>query len=143
MLHDRQRLFYDDHDCTVTGITKIEIWYTSIVIKGIRTQYSLSSGSTHTTPVHGISHSHYLYNSLTLSQGEAITAVVGLTGIGTDATSRVRNIAILTELSSGEKKQYGPFGGTGTDLFVVHKDIVAFYGRAGNELDSIGFYFTH
>ena len=133
--------FHDDHDCTVTGITKIEIWHTSTVIRGIRTQYSLSSGSTHTTGVHGTADN--VYNSVIPSQGETITAIVGLTGIGLSATSRVRKIAILTELSSGEKKQYGPFGGTGTDLFVVHKDIVAFYGRAGNELDSIGFYFTH
>ena len=137
--------FHDDHDCTVTGITKIEIWDTSTVIRGIRTQYSLSSGSTHTTGVHGTADN--VYNSVILSQGETITAIVGLTGTGPSSDLQgsldlVRSIAILTELSSGEKRQYGPFGGTGTDLFVAHKDIVAFYGRAGDAIDSIGFYFT-
>ena len=139
--------FHDDHDCTVTGINKIEIWHSSTDIRGIRTQYSLSSGNTDTTDVHGSSLSDYVYNSLTLSQGETVTAVVGVTGTGPSSDpdgslDLVRSIAILTELSSGEKKQYGPFGGTGTDLFVVHKDIVAFYGRVGSAIDSIGFYFT-
>ena len=137
--------FHDDHDCTVTGITKIEIWDTSTVIRGIRTQYSLSSGSTHTTGVHGTADN--VYNSVILSQGETITAIVGLTGTGPSSDLQrnrdlVRSIVILTELSSGKKQQYGPFGGTGTHLFVVYKDIVAFYGRAGSDIDSIGFYFT-
>ena len=113
--------------------------------QGIRTQYSLSSGSTLITEVHGTADN--VYNSVTLSQGETITAIVGLTGTGPSSDLQgsldlVRSIAILTELSSGEKRQYGPFGGTGTDLFVAHKDIVAFYGRAGDAIDSIGFYFT-
>ena len=150
-MHDRRlwwnwrRCFHDDHDCTVTGITKIEIWDTSNIIRGIRTQYSLSSGSTHTTGVHGTADN--VYNSVILSQGETITVIVGLTCTGPSSDLQgsldlVRSIAILIELSSGVKKQYGPFGVTGTDLFVAHKDIVAFYGRADSAIDSIGFYFT-
>ena len=42
--------------------------------------------------------------------------------------------------SSGSTRKVGPFGKTGSTPFSVEGNVVAFFGRAGNLLDNVGFY---
>ena len=38
-------------------------------------------------------------------------------------------------------RTYGPYGVTGSTLFHVQERIIGFYGRVGQIMDAIGFYY--
>ena len=70
--------------------------------------------------------------------GEVITEVSGRTS---DVVVDQLSFTTTTN-SSGATTTYGPFGITGLRAFRVRINVIGFYGRAGQIMDSIGFYYT-
>ena len=53
----------------------------------------------------------------------------------------VDQVTFITRNSSGNLRQYGPYGKTGQTHFFVEGYVVGFFGRAGNLLDALGVYY--
>lgn len=137
-------VFYDS--CTIAGIKKIEIWHDKN-IHAIRTTYITHTGTT-STLLHGTTtHNNKAYAKATINllYGEKIIGVVGQYGKYTHDTKIVviANLAFLTETHYGARRVHGPYGGSGSNTFIVNRDVTAFFGRAGGAIDSIGFYYSN
>ena len=108
------------------------------VVESIRARYKYTDGSIAWTTVRGgttCSHGHHI----TLQPGEKISAVFGR------ANNLVRMLTFLTSTSSEFNQPYrrvfGPYGSTADgEMFAVNSDVVAFFGRSGSALDSLGFF---
>jgi hypothetical protein len=126
---------FDDKLSLPSSPTRInEIWVRhGNQIDSLKASYALADGSTTVSDVHGGtggSESH-----VTFEDGEVITEVKGKTG-----GRLVDQLSFITTTSTGAQKVYGPYGKTGHTHFSLQGEILAFYGRSGNLLDSIGFY---
>lgn len=136
--------FYDS--CTIAGIKKIEIWYDKD-IHGIKTTYITHTGTT-SAVFHGATknkNKSYSKATINLLYGEKIIGVVGQYGKYTYIPNIfvIKSLAFLTETHYGARRVYGPYGGSGTNTFIINRDVTAFFGRAGGAIDSIGFYYSN
>ena len=123
---------YFSMGCPSSPLTKVELWSNSKVIRGIKTNYDHRVfGETENT-----------HSSIGLRSGEKIIAAVVKTGKYAGGI-RVKQLAFLT-LYNNAVYQFGPFGEASGDgaVHVVAKHIVSFKGRAGADLDAIGFYYS-
>ena len=121
----------------VAAIKELKVCSGATVIQSIRAKYKYTDGSTAWTAVRGIlcTREHHII----LQPGEKISAVFGY------EDHLVRMLTFLTSTSSEFNQPYrrvfGPYGSFTTgDLFAVNSDVVAFFGRSGSLLDSIGFF---
>ena len=116
----------------IIGIKEIWIRHGDQV-DSLKATYMLADGSTLVSSKHGGSGGHETY--IEFEAREEIIEVKGMTD-----GELVDQLTFITKTSSGVQKVYGPYGITGHRPFSVQGEIVAFYGRSGIFLDSIGFY---
>lgn len=121
------------HSPTIVGVRKIDIRHGNQV-DGLQVTYLLADGSTYTAPRHGGSGGSP--SSFTLAEDERIIRIEGKTN-----NALVDQLTFITQNAAGEENVYGPYGKTGRTPFSVEGYVVGFFGRAGNLLDAIGFYF--
>ena len=121
----------------MAAIKELKVCSNGEVIQSIRAKYKYTDESTAWAAVRGTkcTREHHII----LQPGEKISAVFGY------ADRLVRMLTFLTSTSSEFNQPYrrvfGPYGSLTTgDLFAVNSDIVAFFGRSGALLDSIGFF---
>lgn len=126
--------FYDNF--SVVGIKKIEVWYDTTTIQGIQTTYINTSGTSFLSSLHGRSNKEFTKVTIPFSYGEKIIAIIG------HHDNLVRNIVFLTETLSGARHVYGPYGGKANTMFVVNRNVVAFFGRSGGSIDALGFCYS-
>jgi len=77
-------------------------------------------------------------STIEFQPGEHLTEINGTTGPYSNIANLVRSLTFVTNVS-----KYGPYGavqGTPFVIPVASGRIVAFYGRAGMNLDAIGTY---
>ena len=86
--------------------------------------------------LHGSSNKEFTKAAIPFSYGEKIIAIIG------HHDSLVRNIVFLTETLSGARRVYGPYGGKANTMFVVNRNVVAFFGRSGSSIDALGFCYS-
>lgn len=120
------------YDPAVVGIQAIRIRHGNQV-DSIQATYILATGSTFAGGRHGGHGGRETY--LQLEAGEEIIEVYGKTN-----HALVDQISFVTRKADGTVQIYGPFGRTGETSYSVKGQILGFYGRSGNLLDSIGFY---
>ena len=102
-------------------------------VDSIQVTYRLANGQTWTSARHGGGGGEL--SVLTLGEGDYISKIEGKTnGVLVD------QLLITVTRDNGSVKVFGPFGSTGKTPFTIEGNIIAFFGRAGNLMDSIGFY---
>ena len=102
-------------------------------VDSIQVTYLLANGQTKTNDRHGGGGG--VHSLVTLNKGDYISKVEGKTnGVLID------QLLITVTREDGSVKVFGPYGKTGQTPFKVEGNIVAFFGSAGNLMDSIGFY---
>ena len=129
---------FDDYNDNIAGIVRMQIYATifdaSDAISSIQVTYRLKDGTNCVAPVHG---TNGTVHSFTLVDGERLTRMDGMHSVG--PSDRIINTLTFY---SNMNNMYGPYGGTGgTSFSVMAQEIVAFYGRSGLLLDSIGVYY--
>ena len=78
-----------------------------------------------------------------VNPGEEIIGVFGSTGTLWNGLTLVSRLYLVKRTSSGGVSIYGPYGTyASTNTFVVIGDIKSIYGRHGEFLDAIGFYYN-
>ena len=111
----------------------IDIYFQSHTVRGLKLRY-VTDTAEYNGPLHGVAGgTHYRVD---LATGEEIVAVVGRY-----TSSRVQQLAFLTQSSNNYfRHTFGPYGNAQGSLFIENRgNIVAVYGRQGNDLDAIGF----
>lgn len=126
-------ILFNKTNVTIVGIRSINISHGDQV-DALQVTYVLSNGSTHHGPVHG----NYTNPPVTiwLEPEEHLIKLEGKTN-----SALADQLTITTIGPAYERKVYGPFGKTGRTEFAMEGNILAFHGRSGNLLDSIGVYF--
>lgn len=129
--------FADQNSPCPSGVSRIEIYESGTVIRSLRAVYSdpYIEGARHGS-ASGTYHPIYLYND------EDIIAVVGMHGNHGGYHGRVFQLSFLTHRPNGQRRVWGPYGVQGGSLFIYHANVVSFRGRAGNDLDALGFFHT-
>ena len=117
----------------IVGVRSITIRHGNQV-DSLQVTYLLADGSTYTAPKHGGTGGSQ--SSFTLAQDEMIIRVEGKTN-----NTLVDQLTFVTRNSSGNITEYGPYGKTGQKDFSVEGYVVGFFGRSGNLLDGLGFYY--
>jgi Jacalin-like lectin domain len=125
---------YDDNagGRSFTGIRSITLRY-SDVLESIQISYKTTAGN-FDSPVHGGSTANPI--TVYFEEGETIVRLVGRCG------TRVDQLAFITKKNNGQLNMHGPYGGVGGAPFFIDGNIVAFKGKCGVQLDSIGAYLT-
>ena len=115
-------------------MSRIEIYEDGRLIRSLRAVYSnpYIEGARH-GEAGGTYHPIYLYND------EDIIAVVGMQ---TNYHGRVFQLSFLTHRPNGQRRVWGPYGAQAGSLFIYHANVVSFRGRAGADLDALGFFHT-
>ena len=122
------------HSPTIVGIKELWIRHGN-QIDSLQAKYLRADGSTFVAGKHGGNGGTETH--LQFADGEKITEVRG------DSNGAlVDQLTFVTTTSSGAQKVYGPYGRTGKTPFSLQRQIIGFYGRSGNLLDSVGFYHT-
>ena len=124
--------FFDDvqlhNPLGIVGIRALRIRYGN-QIDSIQATYLLAGPSGYTAPRRGGTGGVETF--IQFSLGEVITDVRGWTNHGV-----VDRLMFITNT-----RTYGPYGVTGSTPFHVQERIIGFYGRVGQIMDAIGFYY--
>lgn len=121
------------HKPAIVGVRRIDIRHGNQV-DGLQVTYLLADGSTYSAPMHGGGGGSP--SSFILAEDEMIIRIEGKTN-----NTLVDQLTFITKNAAGEEKKYGPYGKTGQTAFSVEGYVVGFFGRAGNLLDALGFYY--
>lgn len=125
--------WFNDGCSTSTTITKFELWYSGSTVRAIKATFSHGSGS-----IHGVAENNHAVK--TFANGEKIIAAVVLCGTLGNLGGRVKQIGFVTQNSNGVVSSFGPYGASGgNNMYIVSKNVVSFFGRAGADVDAIGF----
>ena len=101
------------------------------VIDAIQLTYQYSDGSQHTSNYHGGRGGSSTKIILDVSGGERVIGVFGRSGAHVDRLTFITN----------KGRVFGPYGRPGGSPFTVNScNIKGIHGRAGEKMDSIGFY---
>ena len=125
---------FDDgvENVNIVGIRTVNI-RSGNQMDAIQVDYVLSDGSVYKGPFHGGCGGSA--STITLANGEWICKVEGKTN-----GSLVDQLTLSIKNAAGTIRKEGPFGKTGTTVFMKEGNIVALHGGAGDLLDRIGFY---
>ena len=117
----------------ITGIEAIRIRHGDQV-DSIQATYRVANGSTWVAPKHGGHGGSETFIQFT--DDERVIRIEGKTN-----HVLVDQLTFLTQKGDGSQQKYGPFGITGKTPFAVGGKILGFFGRSGNLLDAIGFFY--
>ena len=125
---------FDDFELLgfVIGVHSINLSFTD-QINSILVTYYMSGGLLISSPVHGKPVGQWV--NITLDPQEFIWKVEGQTD-----GSYITLLTFRTTFHGNINKTYGPYGHQGNFKFTFEKSVVAFHGRSGDSLSSVGIY---
>ena len=120
----------------IVGVSKLFIRHGDY-ISSIQAEYLLLGD----VPVPGKKHGGDEGNltTITFDKGEKITSIEGL--YGDSYVSQLTFVTLKAGKAGGIKARYGPFGRMGSSPISIEGNVLGFYGKASQYLNSLGVYY--